>query len=47
MKIMVKHVEPRSKDGQDPGTDVELRVIFSKSASAFLIGGRGVPRKRG
>ena len=25
--IMVKHVEPGSKDGQDPGTDVELRVI--------------------
>ena len=27
IKIMVKHVEPGSKDGQDPSTDVELRVI--------------------
>ena len=27
INIMVKHVEPGSKDGQDPGTDVELRVI--------------------
>ena len=48
INIMVENVEPGSKDGQDPGTDVELRVIFlSKSASAFLIGGRGGPRKRG
>ena len=27
INIMAKHVEPGSKDGQDPGTDVKLRVI--------------------